>query len=185
MMLLVSNAGDYDRYGALARTAKLVELEQLERRRDAAVAKTGLADQPTLRSPEEMIELDADVWGRAFPDARGLLRECLEKVRKDRLWRGHWSGQRRNELATTIDRAYSDESGMAEMIDSTYGLLSMHAHPRPQVGGRETEVAEWKLAFRPKSEDLRLAQSIGYLSVKFATSALQRRNSWDEGAGTK
>lgn len=175
MLLLTADPAKYNENGSWARTTELVEIEQLHVRRDAAIAKLQLDARPALFNAEEAIEQDAVIWEEECPGARTLLRSCLSKVRDERRWRKHWSGLSRKEQAKALDSAYSDQSGFAEMIDSTYGILSVHSHPRPRIGSRSSDWVNGQLTFTPKESDLQVAWSVSQLAARFAVRSIQQR----------
>lgn len=180
MLLLTSREDEYDWFGALARASELIENEGLVSRRDAANALIGVESEPESYTPDQVVEHDGELWERGFPGGKALLQRAYEEVRKSRDRRRHWSGLSRRAIGAEIDKGRGDSAGLAEMIDTTYGLISVHAHGRPRLADRSTRVDELgRLVFVQKESHAGLARGVAYIACQFGLLALDRRSDFE------
>src|SRR5690606_13773191 len=136
MLLMTAVVDHYDRNGALARAAELVEMERLAERRDTANRLIGLSSPPLSHTPEEAAAIEGGYWEQGMSGAKTLMLQALADVRGSRERRRHWSGLGRHEIGKEIERLRGESEGLAAMADATYGLLSIHSHPRPRTTDR-------------------------------------------------
>ena len=70
----------------------------------------------------------------------------------------------------------ADSTGVPEMIDAMYGILSMHSHPGARTGLRETTVKpDGTLFVEPREVDLKAPLGYMAMSAQLAQIALNRR----------
>src|SRR5207245_4879110 len=98
-------------------------------RRDKTYTDIGLKRDIHSEKPEKVVEEEAAVWEQHRVGSRALYVAALARVRKEELWKKHWSGLTRRAIRETVARISTDPVGVAEMIDAMYGSQSTHAHP--------------------------------------------------------
>jgi hypothetical protein len=178
MLLLVSGEASFDRYGALVRAFELLEQEKLLERRDRASAAIQLDVTDAGMTPEQAAEKDGQVWGVGFPTAPELMRQAVAELREKP--RRHWLGVSQTDMGFAIRKRYgSEDPGLGEMVDTTYGVLSVHAHARPRTNDRGTRIEDGRVVFTSKEEHGRLASSVGAVACQLAENALKRRANFE------
>jgi hypothetical protein len=129
---LCSVVAEYEGRAALAYVFELVELEELQERFARADKAAGYSRGRVRldRTPEQIVEADAQAYERRSPGQGRLLRDALVAARKRGRARRHWSGLSRNELGRRIGQEHPEISIVADLGDNFYGYLSVHTHPR-------------------------------------------------------
>lgn len=152
VLLMVCDPALYDERGAFARAFEVAEIERLYVRRKKADRAIGLSTSGPARDGEAVLKQDATDWDRAGAGKGELLLDAYKKVKKDK--RGHWAALSRKRIAEEIATHAPPGSGIAEINDAMYGLLSIHSHPRPRTGMRVfTQTATDRYAVRSRAFD--------------------------------
>jgi hypothetical protein len=100
----------------------------------------------------------------------------LARVRREKLWRRHWSGLDQKERRERIAAVATDSTGIVEMIDAMYGIQSAHAHPGPRSGARDRVIGpDGTLTIGPREVDVPAARGFTTLALQVAAIALNRR----------
>ena len=174
--LLATSGSDYDWWGAVARVADILERHDLLRRFNKAIHAIGTHAEITAKSPEEIIAEEADDWDRERAGHGEFLRRALTHLTaKSGLWKRHWSGMSRPHVAQELHVRMAGEA-IGPMLDAQYGLLSLHAHPKPRVGMRGAKKEDGEVTFGIREIDRDTAVKIGYGALMLATYALQERD---------
>jgi hypothetical protein len=174
LLLMASDASKYDESGALARAFEVAEIEELHRRRERADQAIGISTNIPMAPGRDVLDEDAKEWDKAAPGKGRLLLEAYDQVRKDN--RRHWSNMSRKNIAEEIARRAPSGSGLAEMSDALYGLLSIHTHPRPRTGMREfLQTAPDRYAVKGRDFDREGPLGLTYGAMTMATGADEMR----------
>jgi len=175
MVLLVASPEAYCAMGAKARAWELVDVERLQARRDTTDSILGLEPEEPLPSPEQVVEDEATVWDGYSPGRGQLLRDALSGARALRLG-SHWSGLTRAKVRERVESIAGEPSGVKEMLDTFYGMQSIHTHPGSRLGLRDTTIREdGSLFVAPREMDLLGPMAFSTMAADLANIAIARR----------
>ena len=179
-LLLTGSREDFDSSGALARACEILEHDDLLERRATADRSLRLERRQNAKPPGSVMEADADRWNEWAPGKGAILKRAYEQAEADGRWRRHWSGKSKRQIWSAVDASWGSESGLPEMADFFYGLLSIHGHPRPRAGARLREVdGDGKLTYSPRPQDTEVAAMIAQVACGLASAACARRREWE------
>lgn len=168
---------DYDLRACQARSAELLELEELAKRRERAdAALDELPPLPDALHADEAMDRDAKEWEARAPGKGAVFRRAFEHVHSRSTQRGHWSGLDKGEVFREIAAAHGVPREQGAMLEVIHAALSIHAHPRPRTGQRDVTVNadEARVTFNV-SDPQDDAERGAYLACILALSALERR----------
>lgn len=175
MLVMVSVPEEYGTMGARARAQEVLDVSRLNERQRKADTALGLDRKMTAKSPQEMIESDAAAWDAVAPGQGDLLRQAVKDVTRLRPG-GHWSGLNSAQLRTRIATLSKDQAGVAEMIDTFYGIQSMQSHPGARLSLRDmSQQPDGSLIVEPREVDLVVPYGLASMTAQLAAIALTRR----------
>ena len=171
LLLMSSDPTKYDESGAFARAFEVAEIENLHKRREKADKALGISTSISTPNARDVLKDDAANWDKAAPGRGRLLLDAYNQVLKD--GRTHWWNMSRKKIAEEIARrAPTGKTGLAEMSDALYGLLSIFTHPRPRTGMREwTQTASDRYAVSARDFDREGPLGLAYAAMTMAVSA--------------
>lgn len=174
LLYLVATPSSYDQLGSLMYVTELVEQENLKDRGEATNAIIGEPAMVPSSTPEEVVELDGAEWEKMRPDGRALLGDALDTVRK-RKRHGHWSGLGRKALGHEVEARLGEDPGLGSMFDTTYGLLSIHSHPRSRAAHRARRQEGDVVVFTRDEHAASLAAGVAQMACELAWRGMDRR----------
>jgi hypothetical protein len=175
MLVLAAKPDEYCALGARARVHELLDIERLHDRQRKADEALGNGSRSKRRPAEEVIEDEAKLWDGYSAGKGNLLRDALGELRNQRPG-PHWSGLANVAIRSRIAEMSAEGTGVSEMMDAMYGILSMHSHPGARTGLRETTVKpDGTLFVEPRKVDLKAPLGYMAMSAQLALIALERR----------
>ena len=177
MVLLATEANNYDRTGALAYTIELVEVDALQARFVAADGAVGVARElEGSPSPEEIVAEDAREAESVRAGAGAELLDALAKARRGGRAKKHFSALTRKEIADELGKRLPGIVGLAAIGDAFYGFLSVQTHPRLRAWAEAIGRGEaGALEREPHERDALFPVSLTWVAVKLARLALDIR----------
>ncbi len=175
MLVLVAVPQEYCAMGSRARAYEVVDLDRLRATRGRADEVLGFAPSQDARTPDEIIESEADDWDSHSPGKGQLLREALVAIKSQRPAL-HWSGLNKAQIGDRIAAISGDPVGVREMIHSLYSLQSLQAHPGARTSLRQISVkADGTLFVEPLATDLQGPLGLTSMAATLALIAISRR----------
>ena len=172
MRVLVADPARYDEFCSLLRVYELFEFAALSARAPAVAEP--LSPLEVRRRVEEVVIEDAQGWDQKFAGQGMHLRRAWETFTKvDGTRALHWSGRSRLQLLQELG---GEGAEATRELDYLWGQLSMYAHPRARVGGREVVAENGKVSLGTSEATRALPVVAADLACDQAVRAIKARH---------
>jgi len=178
MRLLVSSREKFDAFCANLRVFELFEFATLSGR--APVVAQPLPALEIHAKIEAIVREDAKGWDAKAPGQGEHILAAWQRLSSTVSSRAnHWSGKSRLAMIRESETATPDSEERLKEFDYLWGQLSMEAHPRARIGGRQLAIEDGRI-FMGSDEVHRTLPSLAALvACEEATRALAVRHGWD------